>query len=168
MHDLLKIVVSIQLDPDFGDLIEPDPVTFSFDAPGWKFLFLSLLLISLFLAYKKWLQFQQNRYRREALKQLRILEDHKGQENVQMVNDVMRLLKYTALRVFSRKEVAALHGGEWLAFLDSTCDKSNFTDLEQFILGEVYKKPSSDLDENKLQALLKESKIWIKGHAGKF
>jgi len=62
----------------------------------------------------------QNRYRREALRQLAILSES------QQLAALPHFLKVTALQAYSREQVAGLSGQEWLDFLDAHCEDVSF------------------------------------------
>ena len=149
---------------DLGPLYEPDALRFSFETPGWYLLggLLSLLAVLLFF---KWLKrYRKNAYRREALRNLRIIEDKfYNQKDVLCLNDVLVLLKLVAIKAFGRQQVAQLHGKDWLEFLESKGKNTPFTHYKQHIVNTLYDTIEVDVKEKK--ALMELSKKWIKTHA---
>ncbi|HEX4987063.1 MAG TPA: DUF4381 domain-containing protein, partial [Burkholderiales bacterium] len=66
---------------------------------------------------------EANRYRREALAELARLEDVAG---------IPPLLKRTALAAWPRKEVAALSGAQWVAFLRASGPLADLLDDAEY------------------------------------
>jgi len=95
-------------------LMEPDPIGYSFSAPGWQLLAAVLLLLVLFMALKGVIRYRKNAYRRAALKRVRELQSRPAPHPVFALN---RVLKEVALEQFDRASVASLHGPDWLRFL---------------------------------------------------
>ncbi len=149
---------------DLEPLCEPDALRFSFETPGWYLLggLLSLLAVLLFF---KWLKsYRKNAYRREALRNLRIIEDKSyNQKDVLCLNDVLVLLKWVAIKAFGRQQVAQLHGKDWLEFLESKGKNTPFTHYKQQIVNTLYDTIAVDMKEKK--SLMELSKKWIKTHA---
>jgi len=110
-------------------LIEPDPIAYSFNTPGWYFLFVLLtLFLLLFAAFQYW-KYKKNAYRRAAQKQIEMLlqQNHKN-----FVYEVNFLLKKMAIRHFGRKKVASLYGEEWINFLHSTTPSQSISSTRLF------------------------------------
>ncbi|MGL1889472.1 MAG: DUF4381 domain-containing protein [Reichenbachiella sp.] len=93
---------------EFGPIIEPQPIEFSLDAPGWSFVLLGVMLLTLIsvavLAYRYYV----NGYRRGAIKKI-------GEES--SIARVNVILKSIALKSFARDEVSSLYGDKWIEFL---------------------------------------------------
>ena len=149
---------------DLGPLYEPDALRFSFETPGW-YLVAGLLLLVAVLLFVKWLKrYRKNAYRREALRNLRIIEDKSyKQKDVLCLNDVLVLLKLVAIEAFGRQQVAQLYGNDWLEFLESKGKNTPFTHYKQPIVNTLYDTIEVDVKEKK--ALIELSKQWIKTHA---
>ncbi len=149
---------------DLGPLYEPDALRFSFETPGWYLLgcVLSLLAVLLFFEWLK--RYRKNAYRREALRNLRIIEDKSHeQKDVLCLNDVLLLLKWVAIKAFGRQQVAQLYGNDWLEFLESKGRNTPFTHYKQHIVNTLYDSITVDMKEKK--ELMELSKKWIKTHA---
>jgi hypothetical protein len=100
-----------------ADIVVPPPVPWWPPAPGWWILAAALLaafVILLAAAIRRW---KANAYRRAALAEL----DRMGSAgDAASVAAVSAVLKRTALVAYPRRDVAALTGPAWLAFLDRT------------------------------------------------
>src|SRR5262249_19975429 len=99
------------------DIVAPGAVPWWPPAPGWYWLMGFLFLIVLALAAHWILQWQHNRYRREALAQLAQWETEgksPGQRAAALLA-LAELLKRTALTAYPREQVATLTGAKWFA-----------------------------------------------------
>jgi len=56
------------------DILEPEPLPFTFETLGWKILGVLLLIIAVVLFYKWFKNFRKNKYRREAIKKIQLIE----------------------------------------------------------------------------------------------
>lgn len=149
---------------DLGPILEPAPIKFSFDTPGWYFLGFLILLILLFTTVRWIKQYRANVYRREAIKSLDQLSlnssDHGS--GSQLI-DLLIILKRVALQTYGRKEVAALYGKPWLLFLESKARNTSFSKFQLIIAKATYEDIPIDIkDLNELKNL---SKKWIRNHA---
>ena len=149
---------------DIGAIYEPQPVGFSFETPGWYILSAFLITIILFV-FIKWLKnYKKNAYRREALKNLAVIENRfSEQQDSLCLNDVMVLLKLVAIKTFGRQFVANLYGNDWLQFLESKAQQSPFMIHKSTILNEIYGSGTPDNVETK--QIIELSRKWIKTHA---
>ena len=112
------------MNPDLGQLRDihlPPPVSWWPPAPGWWLLAAILILL---VALAVWLfhRHRRDRWRRAALKEWRRLrEDWRAGaiDGAGAARQLSVLLRRVALVRFPRRQVAALTGEAWLAFLDS-------------------------------------------------
>jgi len=149
---------------DLGPLYEPDPVTFSFNAPGWYFLLLVLVAFVLFFGYQSIRKYIKNAYRRAALKYLRTIRSRFEElQDGACLNDVIILLKQVAIRTFGRDEVAELHGENWLVFLESKCKRVSFIHFQELISKSLYQEQL--ITKSEFSDLYEVSKKWIRYHA---
>ena len=144
-----------------GKLIEPEPIAYSFNTPGW-YLVLGLLLVTvLFVAIFQYRKYYKNKYRRDALKQIRSFARQKNG----LVYNINKLLKSMAIRLFGRRKVASLNGTEWFAFLQSTMKtkvifkESSFDEFSKALYNSNHK-----LNENKKNELIEFAVLWVKNH----
>ncbi|MEN8190681.1 MAG: DUF4381 domain-containing protein [Thermodesulfobacteriota bacterium] len=126
------------------DIAIPEPPPLWPPAPGTiillVFVFLAVCYAAL-LCYRHW---KQNAYRRAGLLLL---------QDAVTKHDMAITLKRVAMAAFSREEVASLYGEEWIAFLNNSCNRCNFS--PSFISGE---EKRASRDERDIAAL------WIKHH----
>jgi len=150
--------------PDLGPLYEPEAVTFSFQSPGWYFLAATLFLLAVY-SLVKWLRwYMKNAYRREALKNLSVIEAEQMQyQGSERLRDTLVLLKIVATKTFGREKVASLYGDEWLDFLEEKGRETPFRKYSSSISAALYK--NGDLEERQLEKIIGISKTWIKTHA---
>ena len=149
---------------DIGKLYVPEPVHFSFATPGWYLLGGLILLLIAFLFFRWLKHYRENAYRREALKNLAIIEDKLNKQlDVLYLNDVLVLLKVVAIKAFGRQQVAQLYGNDWLVFLESKGENTPFTQYEHSVFNSLYETVGVDINE--LKKILELSKTWIKTHA---
>jgi hypothetical protein len=149
---------------DLGPLYEPESIEFTFETPGWYILgvMLSLLIVLVFI---KWLrQYLKNRYRREALKSLLIIEtEFYKQKDILCMNDVLVLLKLVAIKAFGRQTVAELYGDKYLLFLEEKGNDTPFLKYTDTISGIVYN--SNKIEKMEFEGIIGLTKKWIKTHA---
>jgi hypothetical protein len=150
------------------DIIVPDPVPWWPPAPGWYWVLGFVLVLLLFVAFRVFVRWQHNRYRREALAELARAEAalQTPERRASILLALAELLKRTALTAFPREQVATLTGPEWFAFLDGTARGSSFSEALGPTLENAIYDPRNAvaLDEPKLQALLSAIRHWIKHH----
>ena len=99
-------------------LVEPLQIPFWPQTAGWKVLLLWFLIVSLMVCVRLTLNRQQNRYRRDALEELRTIAA--SVEDNTAAAAIAGLLKRTALAAFPRSQVASLYGQAWADFLIDT------------------------------------------------
>lgn len=146
---------TVQLLDQLAPLREPTAIGWWPLAPGWwLLLIIGVLLIGILSAalLKLW---QKNKYRRVASRQLKTLQAH-DRPTVAQIN---RLLKATALRTWPEREVAALHGAEWLERLGQSAPKAGNSWMRA--LEQVYRAPSTPASDELLLGTAK----WIRHHS---
>ena len=122
------------------------------------------LLIGLIVAAHSW---QHNRYRRDALRELRRLERHRlpvGEQNV--AASIAGVIKRTALTAWPREHVASLTGEAWWKFLDCTSADGHFAEqtgptLDRAVYDDNF---AATLSNSELEQLFVASRQWIKHH----
>jgi hypothetical protein len=145
-----------------GDILEPEPLHFTFETIGWKVLaFLIIVIASVFLY--KWLKlFRKNKYRREAIKKLQLIEVENS-DSQSKINDINIILKQVAIVTFGREHVAELYGNDWFSFLDSKSKKSEFVKYSNNFTDAIYS--SKTFDDTTLRTIYKLAKTWIHEHS---
>ena len=149
----------------FEEVHLPQAISWWPQTLAWQLLgLLGLLLLSYWIyrqAKKRW----RNRYRRQALKQLSVLEHSAGQWQ-QVVCQLPFLLKATALQAYPRSDVAQLSGQPWLRFLDSQYGGRSFSgEVGQQLLVVAYQPQDLwCLTQAQAQQLLSMARCWIGEH----
>jgi uncharacterized protein DUF4381 len=106
--------------------------------------------------------YRANRYRRDALSELeRTLGAHPNP--TELAAQLAVLVRRTALAVFPREKVASLAGPRWLAFLDATYDRPEFSQGVGRLLVNAPYAPASP-DDSELRSLAELVRRWIKVH----
>ena len=138
-----------------SDPVVPDPVSFLPQTTGWWIVLAWLagvLLIVLWGVLSRW---QRNRYRREALRTLRAIE----QDRDEAAGQIATLLRQTALAAYPRSEVASLYGDAWAEFLKTSSRNDR-----------VVRESANDLASAAYRAdvdvalLVKPARRWIQVH----
>lgn len=136
---------------EIGQIIEPQPVAFSFESPGWTYL-MWLIVCVLMLVLLWWgVRYYQNRFRRQAAM------DIAQAETIYRVNVI---LKSMALRTFEREDVASLSGKKWIDFLCQAVDNRQF-DQGQLLKVLERSWQSTTSDDRDLETYKQFSTHWI-------
>jgi hypothetical protein len=142
------------------EIILPDAVSWWPIAPGWKILGVLILLVVIVAISKMATRWWQNRYRREALRQLDCLPKES------QLATLPYYMKVTALQAYPRQDVACLSGNRWLAFLDAHYDGPSFSTGVGIKLLAISYLPNGQwkfTDEESTE-LIRMSRIWISKH----
>ena len=101
------------------DIHLPPAVSWWPPAPGW-WLLLLLLLVGGAGAALWWRRHRQRRYQRLAFQQIAALQQHYDDsgDGRFVVQQLSQLLRHMAVLHYDRQKCAAIHGEEWLQFLD--------------------------------------------------
>lgn len=144
-------------------LREPDLIGWWPPAPGWWILGV-LALVSLgFMGWWIWRWRRRNAYRRQALRQLRSIEQDYLEHNdlTRCIPEVNALLKSAALYAFPRREIAAASGESWLEFLNRQLPREEAFPPEFGTAIYVAETPRLDMDQ-----VLRSARCWVKRHRG--
>jgi hypothetical protein len=153
---------------NLNNIVMPGPVSWWPLASGWYYLSGILLAALAWFVYKIIRDWNSNRYRRAALRQLDMLS--KDIEDTEKRDAGLRqlpvLLKRTALSVYPRSQLASLTGKSWLDFLNSKVSTASFNDS---IAGLLDKLSYSVGDLNTVDAktadeLFNSCRHWLKNH----
>lgn len=143
---------------DFVEVVSPESIPWWPQTVGWAWLGAALLLWASYRAWK-WLQhWYRNRYRGEAIAQLKIIP---ATDNT--VVEINRLLKLTALAAYSREQVAGLSGERWASFLNIQCPEPVFDPAQQELLA-LAAYTGTPVAEADGRALLQASLAWVQQH----
>ncbi len=142
--------------PEIGSLYEPEPVLFSFEAPGWQVVGVLALIVLITGAALLIRRHRRRAYRRLAVAQLASIPTGDAAWSYH----VNRLLKMVAIKTYGRTQVAPLAGAAWADFLLSTGMRGEAADP----LANHY-DVSSNLEESQISELTQAAKTWIRRHA---
>jgi hypothetical protein len=153
-----------------ADIVEPEAVSFSLVTVGWKLL-AGVLILALFAAgLAAYRRYRRNRYRREALAELKALSaavTQAGPGRVEALRAVPVLLRRVALTADDRAAVASLSGDMWLDYLDARYPGNGFgtgPGREVEAVGYLPEPNVAALDPNAVEALIREVRSWIESH----
>ncbi len=145
------------------DIQAPGPIETWPPAIGWWLLagiaLIALVGLAVWL-YRRW---RNNRYRREALAELRSLYEgwQNDRDDRAYLNRLQQLLKRVALTSFPRESVASLTGEAWVQFLDRSTGSHDFSMAESEALIDGSYRNDIEIDVEGLQAT---ASAWIKNH----
>ena len=132
-------------------------------APGWWIVGALVLFSIIFLITKLWQRWRARTYRRQALRQLQTIyaQWQRDQNDELFQQRVNQLLKQTALVAFPRAQVAALHGGTWLQFLDEKLREAIFSTPTLSALADSFRPHAEPVAA---PALNDAAQRWIRRH----
>lgn len=152
------------------DIILPAPVPWWPPAPGWYWILGFLAIAASLFAFRTFVRWQQNRYRREALAELARCEHALKNPalRTESIINIAELLKRAALSAWPREHVASLTGPPWFKFLDDT-GRTSFTRGNGALLEQAAFDPHSvaALDQTELDELVSTTRKWLKQHRAK-
>ncbi|MFY9986007.1 MAG: DUF4381 domain-containing protein [Chthoniobacterales bacterium] len=150
------------------DIILPPNAPWWPPAPGWYWVLALAVIVVLTFAFRFFLYWQRNCYRREALSELAQLEAVLGDpaQSSAAVTAFAELLKRAALSAWPRESVASLTGSVWLAFLDRTGNTNSFSEGPGALIEQVaYDQRLADgMSETQLRALAALVRGWLRHH----
>lgn len=153
------------------DIQVPPVVPFTPQTPAWAVLAAVLGLLALWLAWRGLQRHRANRYRRDALAELSVIEKQLNADGVQRghaLAALAALLKRTALAAWPREEVAALSGEAWGRFLQTHAGgaKSAGPTLGSLVNDIEYRGGAAlaGVSSADAQALLSAGRHWITQH----
>ncbi|NCD71244.1 DUF4381 domain-containing protein [Mucilaginibacter agri] len=154
------------MDEQIGKLIEPQPVPFTFNTPGWYVLgaLLLILLAGLILLLIKY--YQLNRYRKHALLLLASTEKKYTEVNAfeLLVYDANMLVKRIAMSRYGRQRVSGLRDGEWIGFINTTWHEKSFDSKDEVLINETIYQSGQSVSADDAQAFTNKVRRWIRKH----
>ena len=141
------------------DLVWPDAIAMWPQTSGWWVL-AGWLLAVLLVLLRHWRTHRvANRYRREALAQLRVIAAYAGERPTEAAAQIAALLKRTALAVYPRTQVASLYGPAWEAFLRESAPGDVAVSKAAALLASAAYRDNIDAS-----ALVRPARRWIEAH----
>jgi hypothetical protein len=135
------------------DFYQPPPPAWTPQTIGWYVVFAVIALLALWMAIHSLRRWLSNRYRREALRELALLQPEQ----------FSTLLKRTALSAWPRDKVASLSGDAWLKFLNESAKSNSFHQTPGNRIEEIALR-SQTLSSEDEQTLRKVTAEWIRRH----
>lgn len=126
------------------DIVVPDAPPFWPPAPGAWIALGILAAVTIILCRRFYSTWKCNAYRRAGVELLR---------GANTARDVAVVLKRVALAVFPREQVASLYGEPWVAFLNRTCSRCHFSEID-----------TTDSSAEASHELVELGGIWIRHH----
>ena len=157
MYSLIALLLQDPGGINPESLYEPPAVAFSFDAPGWKYLFASIIITLLIIAVMLIRRYIRNRYRREAIKEIL-----KWEGTPESILKTFSVLKSVAIYAYGREAVGELYGLNWLTFLDQTSREVSFLEYQDQVTEVMYK--GNDIDPGISEKIIANSKKWVSTH----
>ncbi|MGI9199764.1 MAG: DUF4381 domain-containing protein [Woeseiaceae bacterium] len=99
------------------DLVRPEPVVWTPQTIGWAVIVVWALTVVAILLWHSIRRWRRNRYRREALQELKSLQSQQDLDEQGVAAGIATILKRTALAAYDRPQVADLYGQAWADFL---------------------------------------------------
>ena len=121
----------------------------------WYFLFILLLVIAVTLLFKWVKYYRKNTYRRIAIREINNILNND-------FNQLLIILRLTAIESYGRENVAGLYGIEWIEFLDSKVKNPLMRPFEGMIKDLIYQEKAPEAAQ--FQQLVLNTKKWIKTH----
>ncbi len=151
--------------PALEQFIEPAPVQFTPDAPGWYVLGIIVILIVLLVLFLIYMNYRKNRYRKIALDWLNKEEKRfiDNQDYTRLVYTANMLAKRISIQVYGREKTASLHDSEWIDYLNKSCSSGSFTPTDEEIIRSVY-DGNTKPDNRQATDFTAKIKHWIKKH----
>lgn len=146
------------------DIVLPPATPWWPPAPGWLWVLGAVAAFALIALLQLFIHRQQNRYRREALAELKTLEGAQSADIEEQLAGMSALLKRTAMTAYSRDRVAALSGNDWFAFLDATGGTRFGAGLGAALDEANYVTRAAGWDEAQTRQLAAEIRRWIRHH----
>ncbi|MFP6656028.1 MAG: DUF4381 domain-containing protein [Myxococcota bacterium] len=141
----------------------PDPISFLPATSGWLLVAVLALLIMAGLARRRWLSWQRQSYRREALAQLEAIE-----REPRKLAELPRVIRTAALAAFPRAEVAGLRGVAWLSWLNRNGGRFDPADAESLANLPYDEGTAARLAPKEIDHLLTASRAWVREHHARF
>jgi len=137
------------------DIIVPDAVPWTPQTDGWWVALAWLIAVAALAMIKYIAQRRRNRYRREALAELKRIDISTNSA----AGDVASVVRRTALVAFARTDVASLYGAAWTEFLvQSAGNDSHIRKAAGSIAAAPYKPGIKARD------IIEPAKRWVRVH----
>lgn len=152
---------------ELRDVTIPDSVSWFPQTIGWKILGVALLLAAFYLAYRLALRWWNNRYRKEALKELTVLDardKNSTERTFKVLKVVLRYLDRSNAKLFGQAYVNRLNA--YLPVNAGTSTNSNafFTDEVSGLWMQSLIDPKVRLTFEQRLEVIQTAMMWLKFH----
>ena len=154
-----------------ADVVQPPPVSWMPQTLGWEVLGALLAVLALWLAWRGARRWWRNRYRREALAELRRLElrwQADSSTGPQVLAALPALVKRCALAAWPREQVASRSGADWAQFLQTNAGHAlhGAQALAPLVRDIQYHDTAAlkRVSPHDVRVLIEASRQWIQGH----
>lgn len=154
-----------------ADVVQPPPVSWMPQTVGWEVLGAALAVLALWLIWRSARRWWRNRYRREALAELRQIELRWKADpgtGPQVLEALPALVKRCALVAWPREQVASRSGADWAQFLLTHAGHaSHGAQALAPLVREIQYHDTAALKRvspHDVRVLIEASRQWIQGH----
>jgi Domain of unknown function (DUF4381) len=118
----------VELLDQLRPIVVPEPVSYVPQTAGWAVLATMFVFALALLLWRQWGRWRTNAYRRAALSSLANLRTNPSLDDQKTLTELASLVRRCAIEACSRSSIAALHGDDWLRFLERSGAGQKFTD----------------------------------------
>ena len=152
---------------ELHDVAIPDSVSWAPQTIGWKILGVILLLVAIYLAYRLAQKWWNNRYRKEALQELMILDardKNSTERTFKVLKVVLRYLDSSNAKLFGKAYVNRLNA--YLPGRANTSENSNafFADEVSELWMQSLIDPNVRLSFEQRLEVIQTAMMWLKLH----
>ncbi|MEZ8245503.1 DUF4381 domain-containing protein [Vibrio splendidus] len=152
---------------ELHDVAIPDSVSWAPQTVGWKILGVILLLVAIYLAYRLAQKWWNNRYRKEALQELMILDardKNSTERTFKVLKVVLRYLDSSNAKLFGKAYVNRLNA--YLPVSANTSENSNafFADEVSELWMQSLIDPNVRLSFEQRLEVIQTAMMWLKLH----
>lgn len=149
------------------DIVTPPPVSIWPPANGWYIaMSMTLVMIAIVVLYSV-VQYRAGAYKRAALGELESLTYRldAGENPAALLNEAAGILKRTAIKAFSRTEVAGLSGERWVEWLNKKGKGTPFDGRKALLLSDLIYGRSADslVTPDDFRDVVRAMRFWIGG-----
>ncbi len=151
------------------DIVVPEAIAWTPQTVGWYLLLAAVVAIAARVGVVRRRGHTANRYRREALDALAVIENDVRVRELRAgaLARLPALVKRVALSVVPRAEAASLTGENWLMFLDAGYSGDGFTRGPGRLLSTLaYRSPDilEAISDQQASDLVELTRLWIQSH----
>jgi hypothetical protein len=145
----------------------PDPVSLMPQTPGWWLLLALALAGAAHWIRRRLHKHRRNRYRREALAQLQLLQRRYRDGDHQSLRELAPLLRATALQAVNTRELASISGESWEQALEKLAPGVSpppVREISQLAYAPLPASNNGAQSAARVDALFAQLRLWIEQH----